>query len=77
MWAPTYADPEVLALPKSDIDKLKSVDRTGEAAVIIRNSLRNKDSLIYDEVYDKIMSEVENIDAKNSGKMPAKAKRAF
>lgn len=77
VWAPTYADPEVLALPKSDIDKLKSVDRTGEAAVIIRNSLRNKDSLIYDEVYDKIMSEVENIDAKNPGKMPAKAKRAF
>lgn len=77
MWAPRYADPEVEALPKSDIDKLKGVNRAGEAAVIIRNSLRDKDSLIYDEVYDKIMSEVENIDKKNPGKMPAKNSGTF
>lgn len=76
VWAPRYADPEVAALPKSDIDKLKAIDRPGEAAVIIRNSLRDKNSLIYDEVYDKIMSEVERIDAKNPGKMPAKTRRA-
>lgn len=77
MWAPEYAAPEVEALPKCDINKLKGVDGTGKAAVIIRDSLRDKDSSIYDEVYDKILSEVERINAENPGKMPAIAGRYF
>lgn len=75
VWAPTYEDPEVAALPKSDLDKLKDVDDTGDAAIIIRDSLRDKDSLIYDEVYDRILSEVEHINVRNPDKMPARARK--
>ena len=70
IWKPTYIDPEIPALPESELDMLKETKSTGGAARMISDLMRDPESSVYDKTYATIMNQVEKIDSDGPDKMP-------
>lgn len=70
IWKPTYSEPEISALSRSELDGLKETKSVGEAARMISDLMRDPDSSVYDKTYATIMGQVEKIDSDIPDKMP-------